>query len=303
MKNVCYVLLLFCLGSCATIIEGSKQTVYVNSAPSGANLSVNGRTISKQTPCQIEIDRKETYNGRHIINYTFEKEGYQKKVFEDKSKINPLSIAGCLVFTIYNFWDWYSGAAYKYSSNIFVTLEPQVDLAENIYYRENQVNGLSFSTLVYKKSSFSLSIYDSISYFNRTIKPNNGQKILSVNLNLRNSTNENTNVKTDKILLSGNNNSYPLLGIGTQSYKKSNNDVLDYIINSELIQDFFYNNYGYFHIKGQETGEFSLACSEESSYLKFIKTPCSIKLYFVISDDCKQLELLNFFKQPLHIDL
>lgn len=58
------------LGACATIMQGSEQQVAFSSSPSGAFVTVNGRSLGK-TPLVTDLKRKDT----HMIR--IELDGYQ----------------------------------------------------------------------------------------------------------------------------------------------------------------------------------------------------------------------------------
>lgn len=282
-------------------MEGTKQSVYVNSDPSGADLTVNGRKQQGQTPSQIEIDRKEQFNGKHTINYIFEKEGFKKTVFNDKSKVNPFSIGGFFIFSIFNFWDWVSGAAYKYSGNVFVNLEPLNDNGD-VFYDDIAKIKNSFSRLYLENSFYDIFSNENINYFEDKIKPDSAQKIVSVNINSQNPYNKNKFVDIAKIHLLNNNDKWLLLGFGIPENNKNSNVPINFLINQNLITPNEYNSYGYFQSKGLESGELRFVHNEEISYLHIIESPCQLTLFFIVPTDCKSFELVDFFEKSLSIN-
>ena len=58
------------LGGCATIMQGTTQSVGVTSNPTGATVSRNGQTVGK-TPVIVDLRRKD----QHFIHV--EMDGYQ----------------------------------------------------------------------------------------------------------------------------------------------------------------------------------------------------------------------------------
>ena len=114
--------------SCATIINGTTQTVGLNSYPQGAEVFVNGESAKQITPCNIEIKRKvkeSRFNKRNEYNYVFRKDGYKEVKVQDYRKINGVIWANCLTsaFAIFTFpTDFITGAAYKYNKQIDVEL-------------------------------------------------------------------------------------------------------------------------------------------------------------------------------------
>ncbi len=134
MKNGLFINLLFSLivgfllNSCATILNGTTQTVSLNSSPSGAKVTVNGQYINQVTPCNIEIKRKvkeSEYNMRNEYKYVFRKDGYKDVHVQDYRKIDETIWLNCAgsVFAIFTFpIDFITGAANKYNPEIDVNL-------------------------------------------------------------------------------------------------------------------------------------------------------------------------------------
>jgi hypothetical protein len=116
--------------SCATLISGSKQSIRINSIPSGAKIIINGQDKGCTTPCLVELKRRvrpSVHNNRNEYHYLFTKEGYANAEFIDYRKLNPQIFLGCLtsVFSVIAIpIDFTSGAVYKYNNNILVNLSP-----------------------------------------------------------------------------------------------------------------------------------------------------------------------------------
>lgn len=72
MKKRLLALVMVCcmLASCGTIVNGSKQSVYVNSTPAGAAVMVDGEQRGV-TPCELQLERGKAYE------LTLDKKGYK----------------------------------------------------------------------------------------------------------------------------------------------------------------------------------------------------------------------------------
>jgi hypothetical protein len=306
MKRFFFYFFLFFLSSCATLIEGTRQRVTVNSDPQGADVYINGNKHYQQTPFTLDIPKKETFNGKHSYNYLFKKDAYFNNEFNDKSRISPLAIGGFFVFSLFNLWDWHSGAAYKYSSNVFVTLVPQpyTDKTAETNLINAKKTEPSFTTLTFdENSSYSYFSSDSINYFNRWIYMNKGQKIVGVAIVTKNSANESKNVDISKTHLTGNNTLYPVLGVGTQDFQNRDIYYLDYIADSHPHPELKYKTAGYYHMKDEKSGEYTISVFSGSSFFHILKVPCSVMLLFIVPEDAKKFELENFCDQNLAIEL
>jgi hypothetical protein len=70
MKRFLAMAMVACtLASCGTIVNGTMQSVYVQSDPAGAEVWVNG-VQRGQTPCELQLERKNEYE------LEFKKKGY-----------------------------------------------------------------------------------------------------------------------------------------------------------------------------------------------------------------------------------
>ncbi len=123
------LILLVFLSSCATIINGRKENIRLNSNPQGANVLVNGRDLGLVTPCLATLNRKvkqSAYNNKNEYRFVFTKDGYSNYEVIDYRTINPNVYWN--VFT----WifmigtvptDFITGAAYKHNNDIFASLQ------------------------------------------------------------------------------------------------------------------------------------------------------------------------------------
>lgn len=116
MKNLnllaLFATLAVALTGCASIFTGTKQTVQVNSIPSGANVSVNGLDRG-HTPLPVVL--KKGSNGQVV---TLSLPGYQEKTFQPQTAFNPVAILnlwGILGWGI----DAATGALWKYDPTLY----------------------------------------------------------------------------------------------------------------------------------------------------------------------------------------
>lgn len=101
----------FLFSGCATIVQGSKQSVSFSSSPKGATVLLNGQEKC-QTPCTITLKKNK------FDSVSFSKEGYMTHTQEIKKQTDPwffgnILIGGLLGSTT----DIVSGSAYEYSPN------------------------------------------------------------------------------------------------------------------------------------------------------------------------------------------
>ena len=61
----------FMFNSCATLLSGDSQKIFVDTEPKGAKVYVNGKDQKVITPATIDVRR------RKQVEYTFLKEGYK----------------------------------------------------------------------------------------------------------------------------------------------------------------------------------------------------------------------------------
>jgi len=116
MKNLTLLSLIasvvFALSGCASIFTGTRQTIQVNSIPSGANVSVGGLDRGL-TPLPVVL--KKGSCGEPV---TLSLPGYQQKTFQPQTAFNPVAILnlwGILGWGI----DAATGALWKYDPTLY----------------------------------------------------------------------------------------------------------------------------------------------------------------------------------------
>lgn len=77
-------------GGCATVTNGTTQTVPVSSSPSGARVFADGQHVGT-TPCQVELSRRTS----HIIS--FEKEGYEDTAVHLTREVSAMTAGNVLI--------------------------------------------------------------------------------------------------------------------------------------------------------------------------------------------------------------
>ena len=110
---MCISICLF--SSCASILSGTKQTVDVNTQPTGARVFVNGEDQHVVTPATINVPRKKA------ITYSFQKQGYESGTVTEYGSFNPVVVGNIILGGIPGFLvDLGTGAWYKYdNTNVF----------------------------------------------------------------------------------------------------------------------------------------------------------------------------------------
>ena len=140
MKNkfsvfITIIFITFFLTSCATIFLGTKQDVSIKSTPSGADVYVNGKSINKQTPCEIKLNKKNTetqYNKKNEVAYTFKKDGYKDTELKDMSHHHWLIYLDASLYFIPMIVDVSTKAHRIYKTDIQVDLLPkQIEIVDN----------------------------------------------------------------------------------------------------------------------------------------------------------------------------
>lgn len=123
MKYIYLISLLLC--SCASMTEGTHQTIDINTVPSGAECVIkrNGEAIGavNPTPGQISIDRSK-YDLLIVCN----KKGYKEAIYFNHSGTEGMVIGSLLAGGLIGYGvDAATGAANKYTSPITVVLQRQ----------------------------------------------------------------------------------------------------------------------------------------------------------------------------------
>ena len=123
MKTVSYlsVMLAFLIpvSGCATITGGTTQDVTINSAPSGAKVTIDGK-FQYMTPAAVSLSRKED----HVV--TVEKDGYKTVSIPLQRNYRGMAdIGGNILWLLPGIIvDAVSGGMYEFKeSNLQVTLE------------------------------------------------------------------------------------------------------------------------------------------------------------------------------------
>jgi hypothetical protein len=108
------------LSSCATIIDGTSQTVTFNSNPSGVEIFMDGNRLGV-TPLSVQIERKQ--NGMFVAK----KEGYDDQVMVLSTHLNSWFWGNIIIGGLLgSMTDHVSGAAHEYSpNNYYITLMPK----------------------------------------------------------------------------------------------------------------------------------------------------------------------------------
>lgn len=122
---VIFLLWLSC-GSCATVLMGSKQSINVNSNPSGAQVFVDGVNTGKTTPATIVVKRK---TGTHMLK--FERSGFEEKSHALTSRFNWLVAVDFFMWVIPGVVDLSVGAQNIYDGTVFVEMSPENIVPEN----------------------------------------------------------------------------------------------------------------------------------------------------------------------------
>jgi hypothetical protein len=108
------------VGGCATIVDGTHQSVSFNSTPDGATVMIDGRPVGK-TPTMVSLEKKEDQT------LSFSKEGYKPLSMKLETRMDGwfwgnIVCGGFLGSTT----DGLSGAVDEYSPGQYlVTLQPE----------------------------------------------------------------------------------------------------------------------------------------------------------------------------------
>lgn len=90
---VAVCLLLVTLMGCGAILQGTRQTIQANSAPSGAKIAVFPTNEEYTTPASMSLERKNNY----VL--TFSKEGYTPAKFNIQKKLSGGMLVLDVLFT------------------------------------------------------------------------------------------------------------------------------------------------------------------------------------------------------------
>ena len=129
MKKTLALLALCALPSCASIVEGSKQTIAIDSQPECASCSFeqDGKQVAEVrcTSGTIEVDRL-----KHDIKATCTKAGYGVSTQYLDSGFEEWTLGNILLGGVIGLGvDWATGALHKYPERAQVTLQPKLAAA------------------------------------------------------------------------------------------------------------------------------------------------------------------------------
>ena len=113
------------VGACATITQGSAQTVRLTTDPPGANctLSRNGEVLTtvRATPATLSV-----FKQKGQLQLVCRKSGYLDHTMQEGSEFEDMTLGNILFGGIVGvFVDAGSGAMYEYPSAIHLTLIPE----------------------------------------------------------------------------------------------------------------------------------------------------------------------------------
>ena len=113
------------LSGCATITQGSKQTILFDTSPSGATCSIarEGNMLYHDftTPTSLQVEKD-----KDDLVVTCEKEGYRKKVIHTNSSFEGWTMGNLLLGGIIGLGvDAASGAINEYPGQVLVNLEKE----------------------------------------------------------------------------------------------------------------------------------------------------------------------------------
>ena len=124
MRRSFYLLLILCLPACATIIDGTSQSVSVITDPPGANCSVD-RTSTRlgqisPTPGSVHIHKSD-----EEISIVCMKDGYQTVTIGQRPKFKYTTVGNAFLGgAVGVLVDFSTGANYAYPDNINITMTP-----------------------------------------------------------------------------------------------------------------------------------------------------------------------------------
>ncbi len=110
MKRIVLVVSCLFLSSCASIIQGTEQTVTITSTPEGANVIIDG-TERGLTPLSVKL-KKNKYDTIMI-----KKKGYRAKSMPLEKSYDGIALLN--VFWDSSTTDMITGAAYQYEPSTY----------------------------------------------------------------------------------------------------------------------------------------------------------------------------------------
>lgn len=152
-----FLLSAFLFSSCATLIQGKKQAVRLNTNPEGATVYFNGQNTGKTTPCKIRIRRKiapTDLNRRNEAVYSFSKNGYKTYQYRDLGRFNWLTVVD-FMFVFPGFIDVSNGSHLIYSPELNIVLEPKTQKNTNTEITTAEPKNIPNKQLDYKYLAYS----------------------------------------------------------------------------------------------------------------------------------------------------
>ena len=142
MGRLLWLMPLAYLGGCATIVEGSDQTLRVSTDPAGAECELrrNGEVIAvvDQTPGSVTVDKSQ-----YEITVSCQLDGYEEAVGTVEPEFEDMTVGNILLGGVIGIGvDAASGAMHEYRPNVTVVLhevEETVEEAEEAQLEEAQL--------------------------------------------------------------------------------------------------------------------------------------------------------------------
>lgn len=124
MKKLAVSVALLALTGCASIIDGTSQTLTVNTNPPGANCDFmrEGQVIASiaNTPGGVVVEKT-----KHDINVVCKKAGYQDATYFNNSGVQEATFGNIVAGGVIGWGiDSASGADNKYTPDMNITLVP-----------------------------------------------------------------------------------------------------------------------------------------------------------------------------------
>ena len=128
LLNIFIIILITIFGvSCASLISGTSQDIYINSNPEGATIYDGGLKVGR-TPATITIKK----SGLRDKEISLSLEGYERRTFILRKSFDAvaiLNLAGILGWAI----DFATGAVMKYDKQIMtLTLTQKLSILKNL---------------------------------------------------------------------------------------------------------------------------------------------------------------------------
>jgi hypothetical protein len=121
MRKTLLALVVAALGGCATIIEGTTQSIRVEVVPDNGSCDVmrEGEVIGKSVPGQRDVPVAKSY---YDLVFSCSAPGYDPKSENLASALSPYTVASALLLD-FGIVDNISGASMRYPTKVTVILE------------------------------------------------------------------------------------------------------------------------------------------------------------------------------------